>query len=246
MKAVILAAGRGSRMKALTEDRPKCMVELAGRSLLDLQVSALRNGGINEIAVVRGYKGEWLEGRGLHLFDNLRWSKTNMVVSLMQAAPWLQEGSCLISYADIFYPAETVQRLANSDGDLTISYDPEWLTMWQARFADPLSDAESFQIDQRGRLTDIGRRVKQLSEINGQYMGLIKISRSGWNTVSKYLSTIDQSQRDVLDMTGLLSRLIKIGIDVHTVSTVPGWGEIDSEDDLEYYSEQITNGRIKL
>ena len=76
MRGIILAAGRGSRMGDLTDDRPKCLVELAGRSLLSLQRAALAAVGVSRTAIVRGYRGEMLEGMGMELFDNSRWAVT--------------------------------------------------------------------------------------------------------------------------------------------------------------------------
>ncbi len=89
MKAILLAAGRGSRMKELTDARPKCLLELRGKSLLDRQLEALRKAGISEIAIVTGYKRELLADRGLVEFHNPRWADTNMVSSLASAQEWL-------------------------------------------------------------------------------------------------------------------------------------------------------------
>lgn len=245
MKAIILAAGRGSRMRNLTEDRPKGLVELAGRSLLDLQIAALRGGGASDIAAVRGYRGNTLEGRGLTLFDNPRWDVTNMVVSLRCASPWLRATPCLVSYSDIFYPAETVRSLIAAPGDLLISYDPNWLDLWKARFDDPLSDAEAFRLDGR-RLITIGGRAKSVGEIEGQYMGLLKFTPIGWQQVESCLAAIAPAVVDKLDVTGVLSRLIAAGVAIHAVPTAPGWGEVDSETDLAYYAEKIATGQIQL
>ena len=75
MKAIILAAGRGSRMNKLTQDRPKCLVELHGRSLLNIQINTLRDAGISDIGIVTGYKRELLTDRGLVEFHNSHCSK---------------------------------------------------------------------------------------------------------------------------------------------------------------------------
>ena len=64
MRGLILAAGRGSRMGPLGDDRPKCMVELNGRPLLDRQIAALRRGGVEEVGIVRGYRAEILNFPG--------------------------------------------------------------------------------------------------------------------------------------------------------------------------------------
>ena len=111
MKAIILAAGRGSRMKNLTDDQPKCLVEMRGKPLLDWQLTALREAGVDQIAIVTGYKGELLMGRGLVEFHNSRWAETNVVSSLACARDWLQAEPCIVSYSDIFYSAQAVQSL---------------------------------------------------------------------------------------------------------------------------------------
>ena len=108
MKAIILAAGRGSRMKRLTEQRPKCLVQLHGKALLDWQLDALRKSGIKQIAIVTGYKRELLTNRGLVEFYNSHWSKTNMVASLACAKEWLKTDECIVSYSDIFYSSAVV------------------------------------------------------------------------------------------------------------------------------------------
>ena len=232
-------------MKRLTEGRPKCLVELAGSSLLDLQIAALRGAGISEVAIVAGYRSDQLAGRNLTLFENPRWALTSMVVSLRAAAAWLSATPCLVSYGDIFYPVETVRRLVAAEGEILISYDPDWLALWRARFEDPLSDAETFRL-KGSTVIEIGRKARALDEVEGQYMGLLKFTPAGWRTIEKYLVSLDESVIDKLDMTGLLSRLIGSGVPVGAVPTSRGWGEVDSESDLAYYEREIAAGRLML
>lgn len=246
MKAIILAAGRGSRMKAATASRPKCMVELAGRPLLDLQFTALRQGGVDGISIVTGYLAEMLSDRGAQTFHNERWFETNMVASLTRASPLLQSEPCIISYADIFYPAETIRRLTATPHDIAISYDPNWLQQWSARFENPLSDAETFRLAPDGRVIEIGNKAASLADIQGQYMGLLKFTPDGWSKVTAYLNQITPEEIDRLDMTGLLSRLIGSNTAIHAVPTAPGWGEVDSESDLAYFTAAVARGEIVL
>ena len=124
MRALILAAGRGSRMGQLGDDRPKCLVELEGRPLIERQIAALRRGGADEIGVVRGYRAEMIDFPGLSYFANERWAETNMVMSLAAAASWLRAGPVIVSYADIFYRGELVRGLAAAPGQLVISLRP--------------------------------------------------------------------------------------------------------------------------
>ena len=118
MRALILAAGRGSRMGALGDVRPKCLVELDGRPLLDRQLAALRAGGARDIGIVRGYRRDMLERPALTCFDNDRWSETNMVMSLACAAEWLRAGPVIVSYGDIFYRGDLIRGLAGAPGEL--------------------------------------------------------------------------------------------------------------------------------
>jgi choline kinase len=245
VKAIILAAGRGSRMGTLTEAAPKCLTPLAGRPLLEWQLDALRGGGIESVGVVRGYKPHLLDGRGLVTFDNSRWAETNMVASLACAASWLQRTPVIVSYSDIFYPASAVKALAEARSHIAISYDPQWLALWSQRFEDPLSDAETFRLD-GNRVVEIGRRATTLEEIRGQYMGLLKITPAGWAVIETYRRSLPPERRDRLDMTGLLAGLIDEGHRVDAVPVSGPWGEVDNANDLAVYERLIADGRLAM
>lgn len=237
MRAIILAAGRGSRMKGFTDSAPKCLVKLAGKTLLERQLGALRAAGIEEIAIVRGYRGELLNGFGTTLFDNPHWQVTNMVASLRCAQPWLASAECIVSYSDIFYGAQTVSRLAAASGNLVIAYDPEWRSLWDKRFEEPLSDAESFRRRDDGSLMDIGRRVTTYDEIEGQYMGLLRFNPASWQMATGLLDRLPAADAQKMDMTSMLSRLIGAGGRVDTVAAGGCWGEVDAASDLLLYEE---------
>lgn len=237
MRALLLAAGRGSRLEHLTIDKPKCLTELFGKALLDWQLGALGAGGIREIAMIKGYLGEKIAVRGAVEFVNVRWAKTNMVGSLLCGASWLSDGDSLVCYTDLYYEAETVKRLAAAAGDIVISYDPHWKALWQRRFKNPLDDAESFKLNDAGEVVDIGRRVTDEAEIQGQYMGLIKFTAQGWRRVAEYLAQQPASEVDALDMTTLLRNLIGRGVKINTVEVKEPWYEVDSLEDIRVYHE---------
>lgn len=232
MKAIILAAGRGSRMKSLTDERPKCLVEFRGRPLLEWQLEALRSAGIRKIGVVRGYRGEMLEPYGLTMFENPRWAETQMVTSLACASEWLTREPCLACYSDLFYETDAIRLLVASDADLAITYDPNWLAKWSKRFDNPLDDAETFRIDANGRVLEIGNKPKTIEEVQGQYMGLLKFTPASWSAVEKLRSSMTAADCDRIHMTGTLQKLIEAGQHIQGVSVRSGWGEFDSDDDL--------------
>ncbi len=246
MRAVILAAGRGSRMGSVGDTGPKCLVELAGKALLDRQLAALSAAGASELGIVRGYRADLLARPGLVCFDNPRWSDTNMVLSLATAETWLSTGPVIVSYADIFYRREVVRELAAAVGELVIAYDLGWKRLWTRRFDNPLSDAETFRVSPSGRLLEIGARADRIEAIQGQYMGLLKFTPAAWRAVSQLLNGLDPALRDSLDMTGLLRRLLQRDYPVETLATEGNWGEIDSPADLALYERMARDGELTL
>ena len=234
MNGIILAAGRGSRMGSLTQRLPKCRTVFNGKELIQWQLDSLYEAGIEEIAIVRGYLRETFTF-DLTYFDNQRWKNTNMVRSLIAAEEWLTNRSCIISYSDIVYSSDAVTRLINADGDIVISYDPNWEQLWKMRFTNPLSDAETFKTTNDNVLLDIGRRANSINEIKGQYMGLFKFTQNGWSKIIKGLSDVSDNELDKMDMTTMLNRLINKGTIINTCPIDDDWFEIDSPSDLILY-----------
>ncbi|WP_311884266.1 MULTISPECIES: phosphocholine cytidylyltransferase family protein [unclassified Pseudomonas] len=236
MKAIILAAGRGSRMKSLTDERPKCLVELRGKPLLEWQLESLRAAGISDIAVVTGYKRELLAERGLSAFHNPHWAETNMVSSLACAESWLQGEPCIVSYSDIFYSPVAVQSLINSDATLAVTYAPNWLQLWTERFGDPLLDAETFRLTAAHTLAEIGNKPQSVDDVQGQYMGLLRFTPEGWAEVLRLRAELSPQQRDSMHMTNTLQRVIDAGrVPIAAVAYTGEWGEVDSSEDLSVY-----------
>ncbi|QQX58749.1 phosphocholine cytidylyltransferase family protein [Pseudomonas chlororaphis] len=238
MKAVILAAGRGSRLKDLTAALPKPLARLAGKPLLEWQLQALENAGVDEVHLVSGYCSEALEGYGQSRLYNPHWASSNMVRSLMRADALLSSEPTLVCYGDIVYRPDIVRDLMASQAPLSITYDLDWWDLWSARSDDPLSDAESFR-QQAGRLLGIGEKVTSREEIEGQYMGLLKFTPEGWSQVRALLSGMSDPQIDKLDMTSLLRALLQAGTAITTVAIRGGWVEVDNQSDIALYEQRI-------
>jgi len=237
MKAIILAAGRGSRMKILTDDRPKCLMELRGKALLDWQLAALRDAGVSQTAIVTGYRRELLADRGLTEFHNARWAETNMVSSLACAQKWLKAETCIVSYSDIFYSGQAVKLLMESPAALAVTYDPNWLELWKQRFDDPLVDAETFRVNPDQTLAEIGKKPKSVEEVQGQYMGLLRFMPAGWAEILRIRVELPLTECDKMDMTGTLEKVIEAGrIPIGAIPYTGEWGEVDSVEDLAVFN----------
>jgi L-glutamine-phosphate cytidylyltransferase len=241
MKAILLAAGRGSRMQHLTEAAPKCLVKLHGRTLLEWQLSTLRAANITDIAIVTGYKRELLAKYKLVEFHNPRWESTNMVSSLACAESWLQSGPCLVSYTDIFYQPKAALDIVDSSASLAITYDPNWRGLWEKRFDAPLSDAETFRLDAEGNLAEIGQPPVEIDAIQGQYMGLLRFTPAAWLEVERIRAGLPESERDKMHMTGTLQKIIEAGrLKIAAIPYRSAWSEVDNQHDLEV-AEQIAS-----
>jgi choline kinase len=236
--AIILAAGRGSRLGAMTEQLPKCLVSLGGRALLDWQIAAFAAAGIARVTLVGGHGIDHLRGRDCEVVENVRWAQGNMVTSLLCAHARLLAEPCLVGYSDIVFHPSNLTALRDCASDIALTYDRHWLELWQARFADPRDDAESFRVED-GRLREIGQRVADVSSVGGQFMGLLRFSPRGWRTVEAFLSALSREQVDRLDTTGLLALLLRNGVEIDAFPVDGRWCEIDSPEDLRLYAAKL-------
>jgi choline kinase len=238
MKAIILAAGRGSRLGKITAKRPKPLAILAGKSLIEWQIQALKKAGLDDISLVTGYQKSAFDSYQLLTFTNNNWATSNMVSSLLCADPLLSKSETIVSYGDIVYKPSIVNTLIASPCSLGITYDKSWLDLWKLRFDDPLDDAERFQ-HKDGYLQAIGDKVTNLEDINGQYMGLIKINVQSWQEIKRYLLSLTPNELQKKDMTSLLSELVNLGHSVTTVAISGGWVEVDNPSDISCYEQQL-------
>lgn len=238
MKALILAAGRGSRMKQMTTSRPKCLVHLGTKTLLDWQTLALKEGGVSSITLVKGYQKECLNDLQYISVENPLWQETNMVYSLFCAQEELLQNTHLISYSDIVYHTSIIQKLKQAQGDIIITYDTDWLLLWSERFVNPLDDAETFS-SFNGQLQSIGKKAKTVEEIQGQYMGLLKVTPRGFAQMKKLYETLTYREKKELDMTSFLQKLLESNIPIHTLPIQGKWCEVDNEEDLLLYHKKL-------
>lgn len=244
MHAIILAAGRGSRLGDVTDLRPKGMVELEAKPILEWQRKALIAGGADSVSVITGYRGEIISEYGFHTIYNKDWSLGNMLSSLDLALKSFA-GPLIISYADILYNHFIVCDLISSTAPLTVAYDKDWLSLWRRRFDDPLSDAETFRVTNDNVITEIGSKASSLDCIQGQFMGLIKLGTEGRKWVEELFVTLPEARLE-MDTTKLLSTLIDNGKQVKGMPITGGWCEIDSQSDLEIAKELLAENNITL
>lgn len=250
-RAVILAAGFGSRLMPLTGDRPKGMVALAGMPLLARQIEVLRAGGVSDINLVGGYRMERLAPLGCPVIANPAYDTTNMVESLMCARS-LFDGSddLLMCYGDIVFESRVLQAVLQGTGDVIVAADRQWRTLWSARMDDYTSDVETFRLRDDGAVAELGKRPRSLDVVQAQYIGLVRFPASQHARLLAFYDGLDRNAQydgqpfTKMYMTSFIQQLIDAGWNVRPALIDNGWLEVDTLDDLRRYHEMARLGTL--
>jgi choline kinase len=252
MRMIILAAGQGTRLRPLTDDRPKCLVPLAGKPLLEWQIECARAAGIEDITVICGYRADQLAKYPVTLVPNPRFETTNMVRSLFCAREHFGDGF-VMSYGDIVYSPATLRRILEGTEEIGVAVDQGWRAYWEERSDDPLKDAETLRIRDDGALAEIGQRPKSLDDVQAQYIGLVAFHARGVKAITRTYDALEQAggnpfggprSLDQLYMTDLLQGMIGHGTRLGAVPITRGWVEVDNPRDLQVAEQYAAAGGL--
>lgn len=233
MRAFILGAGQGTRLRPLTDDRPKCLVEVAGRSLLAWQHRALAVAGVEDVTVIGGYRAEAIEAAGYRLLRNEQYASSNMVHSIYLALTATPPGeAALIVYGDIAFEPRLIEALVGTSVDVATVVDSTWHAYWRLRFGGALrNDLESLVLAPDHRVVRLGEETDDLSQVDARYVGLSLVTADAVEQVKRAIEAGGVPSH--LSTTELLQRRIDDGRRVFAVPVQHGWFEVDSVADLE-------------
>lgn len=250
-RALILAAGQGTRLRPITDDKPKCLVPFLGRSLLGRQIDTLKKLGVNNIHISAGYRADKIEELGFVTSINRKFATTNMVESLFSALSFIkQKGDLIIAYGDIVYQSNNLQALLNCDNEIALMIDARWRDLWSLRFDNPLDDAETLIMNDDGYVTELGKKPESYDQIEGQYTGLLKIRSDKLEAMVAFYNKLDRfaiydgKDFNNMYMTSFLQLLVDSGWEAKAVLVKNGWLEIDSEEDLKKYEAMAQEGKL--
>jgi choline kinase len=239
-KAIIVAAGMGRRLQPYTDDRPKCLVEINGRSILERQLDAYRACGVEELAIVRGYRKDQIQIPGARTFDNDAYRDNNILVSLFYAEAAMQ-GGFLFSYSDIVFRPEAVRAAIDTPGDFSLVIDRRWHEAYVGRKDHPVEEGEVARVVD-GRVTLVGKKTLPAAEASGEFIGLMRVSADGAEKLRARFHQRRASHAgqpygraprfEVAYLTDLLNDLIDSGETMNAAFIDGGWREIDTVEDL--------------
>lgn len=250
-RAILIAAGRGKRLGPHTEEIPKCMVQVGAKPILGWVWDAFRAAGIDELVVIRGYRGDVLErfvrqlAPKVTFVDNTAWQSNNVLLSLACARAHLDQ-PCLISYSDIIFTPAVAKAAADSPAELGLVIDREFRTIYEGRTEHPLEEGEVADLMPDGSVARVGKRALPPAEAVGEFIGLTKLGARGVATVARTLDALahrfegrheEPFQRAATYrnayLTDLWQELIDGGIRLDPVLIEGQWREIDTGQDLD-------------
>jgi len=254
MKAIIIAAGRGSRLGHLTENKPKCLLEFYGKTLLEHQLGALKLNGIYDISLIKGYLADKINFPNLRYYLNDNYQNNNILNSLFYAENEMND-DVIISYSDILYSPEVIKKLKEAKGDIVAVVDTNWQGYYEGRTDHPISEAENIILDSNDRVLEIGKHLLD-ERIDGEFIGMMKLSKKGCEIFKNYFGKVKSlftgkpfMRAPVFEqayITDMLQYLIDNNVDIYSAKINKGWMEIDTIQDYERAKQFILNGNYEL
>jgi choline kinase len=237
MKAVILAAGQGTRIRSVHGEHPKCLIVVDHTTMLDHQLEALSMAGIDDVALVVGYEKEQIIAhvktrkpnapQRIHFFENLAFAITNNIYSLWLALEWLRGDSFVVLNADVIFDPEILSAAVRPSAPISMIVDPLWRD-------------ETMKVVVEG--DHVIRMSKKISreEFSGTYIGITVFSIA---IQDRFFSTMNElvSGGKVNEFFNVaVQQLVNEGIRVDYTSTEGlAWAEIDDPLDLTFAQQNV-------
>ncbi|RMH02739.1 MAG: phosphoenolpyruvate mutase [Nitrospirae bacterium] len=247
--AIIAAAGFEKELLPLIQDRPKCLLDIKGKTILERQVDVLNECNIKEIAVVRGYQKQAITLPNIRYYDNDLYEETGELFSFFCAEPEMK-GRCIFLYGDIVFDAAILQKLLRSPADIALVVDLAWGDRVHNAFpcmahqpdlvildSPPGKSYRFFPSEDRHRVVRIGPDLPH-DAAHGEFIGLAMFSDTGINIAKQVYRTMPHASTEPqvakhASLTDLLQAVIDAGYEIHAVPTYKGWLDVDSFEDYQ-------------
>ena len=242
MKAIIVAAGPVNRAKPYSNDKPKCMLKIGGKTILERQLEILKQCDIYDIVVVRGYKANIINYPNVKYYYNSDYEKNNILESLFCAKEEIDD-EFVFSYSDILYGKDILNKLLRSKGDICLVVDTNWRQKYVGRNLHPETEAEKVIVE-GDKIVQITKNMNSISSERAysEFIGLARFSKLGAKILkSEYERVKQQFQgrrfHDAVSiekayLTDMIQELIDKGYTVHNIDINGDWWEIDTPQDL--------------
>ena len=242
MKAIIIAAGHGSRLGDLTKNLPKSLLDINGKSILERQIELFHKFGIKDIVIVRGPHKEKFHLNNVRYIEDTNYLYGEQTSSLMFARHEII-GDVIISFGDIIFDESILKQLLESDNELVLSTDQNWQKSYEQR-TDISQNFSDFVALKNKQIIKFFKNLEDVIEKNNivEFIGLMKLSKVGSEKIIKIYEYLEKNHVDkfhyasslkkakIIDLLEEL-RLKNINIQIENIDGV--WCEIDTPQDLE-------------
>jgi choline kinase len=235
MKAVILAAGRGTRIRSVHGERPKCLIEVDDSTILDHQLAALFTAGIHDIAIVVGYKKEQIiahvnnnyPGKRVHFVENPVFAITNNIYSLWLALDWLRGDNFIVLNADVIFDPAILTYAVPLDAPISMIVDPLW------------RDETMKVIIEDDRVIRMSKKITR-EEFSGTYIGITVFSQTIQDRFAGKMGDLISAARVNEFFNVAVQELADEGVSVgYTTTDGLAWAEIDDPLDLSFAQQHV-------
>lgn len=185
-KAIILSAGRGGRLSPLTIDRPKGLIKLGNKSIIEYQLDFLRQAGVSQIAVVVGHCAEFVKqtlGDQLSYFYNPNYKHTNSLYSFWVAREFIANEGTLVLNSDVLFHPQLLKNLLNAPFENALLID----------FSAHLGEEEMKVITKDGIIKRISKNIPP-DEAEGENVGIVKLSPTGAKALLNFANECVQNE----------------------------------------------------
>lgn len=237
MKAVILAAGLGSRLRPITNEVPKCMVPVNGIRIIDKQIDNLLRNGVTEIYVVDGYKAEILANHlneiypQVHIVSNPRYAETNNMYSLYLTAQYVKGEEFLLMNSDVYYDSDIIEGMLEGDNQSKIACDKSGY----------MEESMKITLEEDGsKINHISKKITP-EEHYAVSIDVYRVSAEDSKTLFKEVEDTILVKKDENSWTEVALDQIFKDCDFQPYVIGGRWFEIDNHDDL-HRAEEIFKG----
>jgi L-glutamine-phosphate cytidylyltransferase len=236
MKAVILAAGQGTRIRSVHGEHPKCLIEVDDNTILDHQLEALSMVGINDVAIVVGYEKEQIIAHvnartllrpGIHFIENPAFAITNNIYSLWLALDWLRGDSFIVLNADVIFNPEILDVAVRPHAPISMIVDPLW------------RDETMKVVILEDHVIRMSKNISR-EEFSGTYIGITVFSKAIQDRFIQKMEDVIGAGRVNEFFNVAVQELANEGVPVGYTSTdgLP-WAEIDDPVDLTFAQRNV-------
>lgn len=250
--SIIIAAGVSKRLRPLTDDKPKCMLKVNGKPIIQKMIEQFRSNGINDISIIRGYKKEKINFPDVTYFENKDFWNNNILHSLMAAKDKLRDTiknktDIIISYSDICLDDSVIKILLKSTETISAVIDIDWDRCYRDRTDHPISEAEKVIMNSSNKMIKIGKHVAIVNaakENKGEFIGLWKFTSEGAEIFLKYYDRLNSTLKKTDPfqnakewqksyITDIFQEMIDKGENLYCVLIKNNWVEIDTIQDYQ-------------